>query len=350
MAEKRILIVKMSAIGDVVHTIPAARAIKTAYPDSYLGWVIEDWAAPIIEGNPDIDAIFKVPKTAWKRSRSFFGKLADILALRRQLRQHRFEIAFDFQGLTKSGFAARLSGAKTRIGFGDENSREVNFLFLNKRLKVPPEKVHVVDKNLHLLTAIGIDGARAAFTLPFDDGDDRPVREFLEKRGLEEKNFAVINPGAGWITKRWENDRFGAVARYLHERRHLRSVLTWAGDKEKRMVDEIFAAAGGAAVIAPSTNLKELAALLSKAAIFIGCDTGPTHMAACFDIPVVALFGAAGAARNGPYSARAVSIQKALPCSPCWKRRDCPREVQCMKDITVREVTEAAERVLGEGT
>ena len=297
----RILIVRLTAIGDCLHGLPVLCALRDAFPAAHLSWVVEGRTADLLRRHPALDAVVQVPRR-WLKS-----PIA-VWRARQQLRALRPDVAIDLQGLTKSAIAAWLSGAPTRIGYSGRDGRELS-RWLNNTL-VEPMMTHVVDRNLELLRPLDIGSDEIRFGLPRFAGDALAIGRFLRDRGLE-SGFALINVGAGWPSKLWPAARFAEVARYLGERYHLRSVITWAGDEERLWADQIIVSAGAFAHMAPPTSLTELGALCQQAKLFIGCDTGPLHLAAAVGTRSVALFGPTNARRNGPYGERHIVLQKA---------------------------------------
>jgi lipopolysaccharide heptosyltransferase I len=296
----RILIVRLTAIGDCLHGLPVLCALRDAMPDAHLSWVVEGRTAELLARHPAVDAVVQVPRR-WLKSP------VAIWRARRQLQALRPDVAIDLQGLTKSAIAAWLSGAPVRIGFAGRDGREAS-RWLNNTL-IEPMMTHVVDRNLELLRPLDILPDAIRFGLPAFSGEAPAVARYLRDRGLE-SGFALINVGAGWPSKRWPADRFAEVARYLGERYHLRSVIAWAGAEERLSADQIVVSAGAFAHLAPPTSLTELAALCQRAKFFIGCDTGPLHLAAAVGTPSIALFGPTSARRNGPYGEPHIVVQK----------------------------------------
>ena len=293
-------------------------------------------------GHPELDHLYIFQKK-WRRS---FPRrlLSDIVPFFRRLRAIKYDWAIDFQGLTKSGLAAYFSRARRVVGFGDTDGRELNKLFTN--VKVSPEKgAHVVEKNLALLQPLDIHDSKPEFVFPDTSGA-------LDDSLVPDSPFAIVNPGAGWITKRLPLNTLANVGVELSNRVKIKVIVTWGpGEKDMaRKLTRIIQARGGNAFLAPPTDLRQLCALISKTSLFIGGDTGPTHIAAAMGIPVVSFFGSSDARRNHPYGRHCITIQKTkLPCVPCWKTR-CPlkgdRHLACLKAITSEDLFRAALRVL----
>ena len=198
----RILVVRLSAIGDVIHGLPILNALRAAYPKAHLGWVVSGKAGDLLEGHPALDELIRIPRR-WLRSPR------EAWALRRRLKASRYEIALDLQGLTKSAMVARLSGAAIRIGFAGIDGRELSGWLNNERVRATA--AHVIDRNLELLQPLGIIEPGVQFNLPESTIDAATADGILNQAGIH-RPFAIINPGAGWPSKLWPTDRFAAVA------------------------------------------------------------------------------------------------------------------------------------------
>ncbi|MXX75510.1 MAG: glycosyltransferase family 9 protein [Holophagales bacterium] len=337
----RVLLVRLSAIGDCIHAAPVASAIRRAHPDAFIGWAVQEPAATLLRGYAGVDRFHLYPR----RASGVAAHLDALRHFRRELRSSRYDAALDVQGLTKSGLVAWWSGARRRIGFRGGpamGSRELNALFLNRRFIVDLDVSHVVDRNLALLRASGLAGAAspvAEWRLP-EYAESGPL-SFLEHHGLSDGRYAVVSPGTIWRTKRWPPRRFAAAVRRLGGDRGLPVVVAWAGGEERRAAEEIVAAGEGCRVLlAPPTDLRELATLLRRAALFLGCDSGPAHLAAALGVPCVSVFGPTDPARNGPYGPRsaAVRLDQKLDCQPCW-RRTCSRgDFACLERLDADRV------------
>lgn len=489
----RVLIVRLSALGDVVHGLPVLAALRDALPSAFIGWVVEEKpASSLLERHPDLDRLFVVPRKWMKAPRV-------VWRLRRELREARFDCVVDLQGLTKSAFAARLSGAACRIGPARPDARELAPWLNNLRVNPdrsapalpprlaaaleaarrprradaplrsnaaspedspatgnaaadgvadgdaagvpvirmadrpgmlppepfrPPERaeprgaVHVVDRGLSLLRPLGIHRPAARFPLPDFEDETRRMDAWLAENGLDRPvnapddgaggsgsggggaivpngplvafagigamatgkgacgrwRFAVVNPGAGWPSKLWPPERYAEVAVRLWKDWRLPSAVAWAGASERGMAEEIVAranealaggVAGGAAAsgsgeggnadaagayvrILPSTTLPELAALLRRARLFVGSDTGPLHLAVAASCPSVGLFGPMPAERNGPYGPPHAAVQRRRMTGNSRQRRKAGPEA--MLAISVDDVATACAEVLRRST
>jgi lipopolysaccharide heptosyltransferase I len=330
----RILIVRLTAIGDVIHTIPVLSALRAALPDAYLGWVVEGRCGELLRGHACLDQMINV-RRKWLRSPRA------VRDLRRQLRDLNFDIAIDVQGLSKSAIAAKLSGAPRRIGYGGKDGREIS-QFLNNDL-VEPAATHVIERNLQLLRALDIHDPQVDYGIREWDDDVRMIEQFLHRSELAGR-FVLLHPGAGWPSKLWPTVRFAAVARYLAEERGLPSVVAWAGDTELALAQDIVAHAGGHARLAPATSLTELASLARRARIAVASDTGPLHLAVAVGTPSVGLFGPMAHERNGPYGPEHIAIQNARIHGGSRQRRRATNAT--MLAISVNEVCAACGTLL----
>ena len=336
-ATPRILICRLSAVGDVLHGLPVLNALRAAFPQALLAWVVDRRMQALLQEHPALDELIVVSRR-WLRSPG------EVWQLRRRLRQLRFDVSIDLQGLSKSAIAAWLSGAKRRIGFGDENGRELSRWLNNERIRT--SAVHIIDRNLELLRPLGIEHPAVRFDLPEAPADARTVEAFLQTAGLQ-AGFAILNPGAGWPSKLWPWERYAAVARHLGEVCRLPSVVVWGGASERQWAEQIVAQSAGHATLAPPTSLRELAALARRARLLVGSDTGPLHLAVAVGTACVGLYGPMSAQRNVPYGPQHIALQKMwLDDSQRNRRHASPT---LMEAIDVGTVCQACEEVLRRG-
>ena len=334
MPAPRILIVRLSAIGDVVHGLPVLNALRDAVPQAHLAWLVEGRAADLLRGHRALDELIVVPRR-WLKSPS------EVWKLWRRLRASRFDVSIDLQGLSKSALAARLSGARRRLGFAGVDGREIS-RWLNSELVLPTAE-HVIDRNLELMGPF-INGPRVArFDLPESPADAAFARQVRSELGLT-GSYAVINPGAGWPSKLWPPDRFAAVARHLGQARSLGTLVVWGGEQERTWAGEIVAASAGHARLAPPTTLCQLASLVRGARLFVGSDTGPLHIAVAVGTPCVGLFGPMPARRNGPYGPQHIAVQQVCLTGTSRERRTAGPE--SMLAISVAHATAACDELL----
>jgi heptosyltransferase-1 len=340
MKVMKILIIKLSAIGDVVQTLPALEAIKKRYPDSEITWVVEEAAAGILEGHPLIDRLLVSHRRAWLRMLRNPLKAAkgvvDITRFIKDLRSVRYDIAIDFQGLSKSGMLIGLARAARKIGF--DKTRELSYLFLNERLPAYDIEKHALDRYLDVARYLGANEPFSSCTLPIER-EVSAIRMKIEGMHLQGRPLVVVNPVARWKTKLWLERNFADLADRLVKEK--KAVVIFTGSTADRAVNErIISMMKETAVNwAGETTLKELAALASLSALFITTDTGPMHLAAAAGAKVLALFGPTAPWRTGPYGSSHVVVRTGIACSPCFKRT-CEIGVRCMEEITVEEVME----------
>jgi len=330
----RIVIVRLSAIGDVMHGLPVACALRDTLPDAEIGWVVEGRAADLLAGHRAIDHLVRVPRK-WLKSP------AEAARLRRTLRAFAPQVAIDVQGLTKSAVAARLSGARRRIGFDGVDGREFS-RWLNNEL-VLPTATHVVDRNLQLLQPLGIEETAVRFDLPGNPADETFAEQCVSQHGNAGR-FAIINPSAGWPSKRWPPERFGQVACHLGHRHQMPTLVVWAGEQEHRMAETIVETSSGHARLAPPTSLTGLVALCRRASLFVSADTGPLHVAVAAGARAIGLFGPVPHQRNGPYGPGNLSLQKATLGGGSRQRRNASNET--MLAIQVQDACSACDQIL----
>ena len=331
----RILIVRLSAIGDVIHGLPVLCALRAALPNAFLGWVVEGRTGDLLEGHPALDVLVRVPRRWLKSPR-------EVWRLRRRLRDLAFETSIDLQCLTKSGVAAWLSGAPRRIGKAGADARELSRWFHNE--SVPCGGNHVIEHYLDLLRPLGIKSPTVRFDLPERADDARTVDAFLQAQGLAGEPFALLNPGAGWPAKMWPAERYGQLARHLAARHGLPSVAVWGVPEERPLAEAIVAAGNGHARLAPPTSMTELAALCRRAALFVGSDTGPMHLAVAVGTPTISLHGPSRAEWCGAYGPHNIRLQSSLTPSDDYKRQGA--DDAAMRAIEIETVESACDDIL----
>ncbi|MFO7693646.1 MAG: glycosyltransferase family 9 protein [Vicinamibacterales bacterium] len=330
---RSILIVRLGALGDLVHAVPAAAALRAAWPDASIDWLVDGRYAAFLDLVPVIN-----------RRIILGGAGGPLVPVVRALRRARYDLAIDFQGLLKSAVIARLAGATQTAGFIRGQLREpLAGVFYTRR--VPgDDSGHVVRKNLSLVEALGAGAGEVASPLRTTPSIvPGQVRQLLKIAAGG--RFAIINPGAGWPNKQWPADRFGAIAAHLRARHGLPTIVTW-GPGDQPLAGIVAAASSGAAEVAPATSVADLVELARAAAIFVAGDTGPMQLAAAVGTPVVGLFGPTSPLRNGPWNADDGWVSRFDDCE-CHHKRRCRREVPCIHTITVDEVANAVDRRLG---
>jgi len=339
---KRILIIRLSSLGDIIHTLPAFHALRTAFPDAQIDWLVEKKMAFLLSLIKGINNILEV-NTAWIKQNPFSPKPwihhGNLIAA---LRKRRYNYSLDFQGLLKTGLLSCLSGAENRFGFSKNLAREYPVhWFYNRRLDIAPDRLHVVDINLQLAKMAGGRDASTRIELSTPPEDENLVEALIGRNGLDA--FVVINPGGGWPTKRWEPRRYGLLAARIQKDLHL-SVVVTTGPGEEALFKEIAQSCGVPLPQHFQLPFSQLIPLFRRARLIIGGDTGPFHLACALGTPVVGIFGPTSPDRNGPWNGAGEAVVKRLPCSFCGGRK-CSTQIKCM-DIPVDDVFESIARCL----
>lgn len=344
----RILLVRLSAFGDCLHAVPTLVALRRHFPSAEIGWAIEDLGHSLLRGHPMVDHFHLYPRRAFQGSETTVSSgIRSMRQFRKELAAVQYEVCIDLQGLTKSGMVAWWSGAKRRIGFKGAESREFNLVFNNERVEPPADAVHIVEKNLSLLKPLGVTiPVKPDWVLPSFEEEAEGMRPFLEKCGLLNPDgsfrpYAVINPGATWFTKRWPPESFGQVAKGLVESQNLPVVVPWHGEEELKAAQTISGLGGPQAFLAPDTDLRQLAALIAPAILFVGNDSGPLHLAVALGVNSVAIFGATDPLRNGPYGAMHRMQTGGVDCHPCWKTTCARHDRACLIWVKPEKVLES---------
>jgi len=338
---KSILIVKLSAIGDVVHTLPLLEVLRKCYPGARIDWVVEEDASQIIERHEALDQVIVSRRKTWQREILRPGKLGrvarEVRDFIRGLRSTEYDLVIDLHGLLKSGILTGLSRGKRKIGFsfGTEGSS----LFLTERAHEVDMDRHALERYLQTIEILGCARDSWEGKIPIGPGDQESVDRIIYERGLNRATLVAINPVAKWETKLWDDPKFASLADRIAGELGCRVIFTGSGTDRPALEGIIGAMKSEAINLAGTTNLRELAYLYSRCALLVSTDTGPMHIAAAMGCPVIALFGPTAPWRTGPYGKGHTVIREAMDCSPCFKRRCSHRS--CMKDISVERVFEA---------
>ncbi|MBC8199087.1 MAG: lipopolysaccharide heptosyltransferase I [Desulfobacteraceae bacterium] len=340
-----ILIVKLSAIGDVIHTLPALNAVRKQYPDAHITWLVEEATYSVIKGHKALDRIIVSRRKRWLKGlagRFCVKNFREACGFIKQLRDTNYDIILDFQALLKSGVLIELARGGRKIGFDKGmDHQEHSYIFLNERIKPVDMEVHALTRGMMLLESIGIKSRETVFNVPISEQDRDAANDLLMQHGIKApKPLVAINPMAKWETKLWDNLKFANLADRLIEQANADVIFTGSREDSKAIEDIISNMKAKASNLAGRTDLKTLAALYEKTSIVVSTDTGPMHLAAAIGTPVVALFGPTAPWRTGPFGPGHKIIRADMECSPCFKRQ-C-KTIDCMKQITVDQVFEAA--------
>lgn len=336
-----ILIVKLSAIGDVIHTLPSLAALRELYPDAHITWVVEEAASGLVVGHPLLDEVIIVRRKSWiklVKAGKYKAAWNDASAFLSELRRRPYDLVIDFHGLFKSAVIVFLSGGKRKLGY--DSWQELSCLFYNEKIHEDMNK-HAADRYLDFPRHLGANIRKAEFILPLTQETKAQAQKLLDKYCLRERQFIAVNPVAYWETKLWDNEKFAKLGDLIKKELKLDVVFTGSKKEDAEAITSRMTAKG--INIGGETSLPELAEIYKSAACVITTDSGPMHLAAAAGTPVVALFGPTNPARTGPYGSGNTVIRADLPCSPCLLKK-CPTK-QCMEDITPEQVFEEAKKI-----
>ena len=328
----KILIVRLGALGDLVHALPVAAALRRAFSHSRIDWLVDVRHRELLDLVPVLDRRIAINTSS----------AGSLLAVIKDLRRSRYDVALDLQGLLKSAALARASGALGVIGFPRELLREeLASLFYTETAGV--DATHVIRKNLSMLKTLGVEVARIEF--PLEGRTPEIAAAARRSLGLGDADrFAIINPGAAWPNKRWPPVYFGEVAAGLAKRHGLRSIVLW-GPGEKDLADTVVAASHDSAAVSPGTTLGELVSLARAASVMVSGDTGPIHVAGAVGTPLVGIYGPTNPDRNGPWTSQDLTVSRFGNCE-CHYQRQCHAKRWCLLDVSPRDVLELVDQRL----
>jgi lipopolysaccharide heptosyltransferase I len=328
---ERFLVVRLTALGDILHTLPAVAALRAAHPAAQIDWVVDRKWAPVLQESPAVNEV--IPFDSWS--------VSGAVSCLRRLQRGQYSCAVDFQGLHKSSVLALLSGAPRRIGFDRGSAREAGAaLFYTER--VVPTGRHVAEMNYSLAERAGASRPeQPEYPLRIPVESAASVETLLEERGI--RDYIVVSPGGSWRAKCWPAERFGEFCRES-QRRHGLPAIVVRGPGEEALAESVCRAAAPAEPFIMATTVGELMALLACARCVVAADSGPLHLAAALGAPVVGLYGPTDPARNGPFVPGAAILTAARPQEISYKRRMAPSAA--MLRITVEQVLAAADSCL----
>ena len=341
----KILVIKLSAIGDVIHSLPFLEVLKMTFPFSTIDWVVEEDAAGIVQDHPDIDTLLVFPRKGWikrfakKNEYCSIGK--EVAGFLKVLKKKRYDIVIDLQGLLKSGILTFIARGKRKIGLN--GGREASSIFINEKVVVPDPNIHALERYLYIARYLGATQPRWGGRVPIDATDTRYINDLLQ--GIDEKPLIAVNPMAKWETKLWGLDRFASLVDRIKETLGAEVIFT-GSESDRKPIETILSKMNTRVLnFAGKSTLKELACLYERCAIVISTDTGPMHLAAAMNNPVVvALFGPTSPLKTGPYGPRHRVLRTGIECSPCFKKKCI--DMSCMKEITVDMVFNIVKEVL----
>jgi heptosyltransferase-1 len=329
---RRVLIIKPSAIGDVVHTLPVLALLRRCWPAALIDWLVTPACAGLLEGHPLLNEVIRFERREYGRSWRSPRTLAALLAFAKGLRERQYDLVIDLQGLFRSGWLAWAARAPVRVGLSD--AREGARWFYTHRVPVGTPERHAIERYLCVTQALGCGRGPVEFPFATDERDREQVAALAPER------YAVLLPGTNWPTKRWPVERFTGLVEPLRERLGLSAVVA-GGPTETDLGAKIAAAAPGVIDLTGRTSLRQLVALLERAALVVANDSGPMHIAAALGRPLVTPFGPTNPVRTGPYGRMDCVIRLDIPCSPCYSRR-CSHQ-SCLQWLGVEPVVRLAE-------
>lgn len=330
MDDQRFLILRMGALGDIVHTLPAVCALRESFPRARIDWLVDERWAPVLDENPCIDHVVTVNRGSWR----------NVIDGVRRLRAAKYTMAIDFQSLYRSAILGWLSGAPKRLGFERQYVRESGAALFYTRA-THPHSAHKVEHNLELARAAGARGVSVCFPLPAVAKETEEVKRILAAKSVEK--YFVLSPGGGWGAKCWPAERYGELHRELAKKYGWQGIVSF-GPGERELAGKVLRSAGVPPPVVEMFNLKQLIALLRGASLMVAGDTGPLHLASALGTPVVGLYGPTDPVRNGPFSVGDIVVRKAQPEETTY--RHSSDISPAMLEISVGDVLDAVERRL----
>ncbi|MCI4624568.1 MAG: lipopolysaccharide heptosyltransferase I [Candidatus Magnetoovum sp. WYHC-5] len=320
----KILIVKPSSLGDVVHGLCVLKPLQDKFPDSQIHWVIAKGLEDIINDNTIVQHTWVIDKDKWKQLSKLKNTIHEIKSLSTALKTERFDVVIDLQGLLRSGIISKITGAPVRIGFA--NAREASTLFYTHKVKTKND-IHAVDRYLQLVQALGCNTENVSFPLPAIP--PTPLTQHFTKG-----QYIVMVPGARWQSKRWPAWNFGRLAAMFNDK-----TIFVGSAAEQDIANEAMTYAHGNAVdLVGKTTLKELIKLIEGAKFMVTNDTGPMHIGAALGVPVFAIFGPTAAFKTGPYGQHSWVLTTNAKCSPCFLKT-C-HDLHCLRNLSFTHVYE----------
>lgn len=340
----RILIIKPSSLGDVIHTLPLLKALRDQFPRAYIAWLVSPEFKDIIEDNPYLDQVFLFHKERWDNPYRIPLTIKEFFSLIRQIQRQRFQMVIDVQGLFRSSIVAYFSRAHYRLGF--ENAREFSPIFYTRKVPVLNLEVHAVDRYLSLLPGSKDRSPKPEFFLDIPEPVKDNIRHILQQNQIDlNKDIFLLNPGAKWSTKRWPAKNYAHLAQCLYDQFGGHIILI-GGKEDQPLAEEIASYSRiSITILTGKTSLRQLAALMQMATLLITNDSGPMHLANAVGTPLVAIFGPTNPTRTGPYQGNYLVVQRELPCIPCYLKK-CPTGQECLQELGVDQAMAAIQQIM----
>lgn len=338
----RILLIKPSSLGDIVHALPVLHGLRVRYPEACINWLVSSSCAPLIADHPDLDEVLLFDRRRFGRLGRSLSATRAFLEFLRELRSRHYDLVIDLQGLFRSGFLAWASRARVRLGFAA--AREASWLFYTHRLAPSPTIQHAVEKNYSVAGVLGFADVPIKISLPLAEADHASAASLLrEARLSDESPFVAVVPGTRWETKLWSTERFAETVNAIQDGENVPCVLL-GGPEEVMRGDAIAKGCRNRPInLTGRTNLRQLTAILERAALVLTQDSAAAHLAAALDRPLVCLIGPTNPNRTGPYRRNEDVIRLDLHCAPCYLRRlsQCGYQHRCMRDLSTELVVTA---------
>ena len=339
---KNILLIKLSSLGDVIHALPALHTLRRLYPKAHITWIVEEKCKDLLYNNPDLDELIVVRIRHWRRHwnlqswREFKASL--------KLIRGRFDLVIDMQGLIKTGVIAFLTQAPRVVGFDKQDCRELpNAWFTHEKVPYMGKQVHVVDRYMGMIKALGADTVSIEFPLVVPEAAEAHIEAYWKANPeLSAKPIIAIHHGVGFPTKQWPMERFAQLGDRIVKELGFNVMLTW-GPGEEDAVQKLSSQMKEKHWVSPKNTLHESIAMLKRMSLCIGCDTGPMHLSAAQGVPTVTLFGPTNPVYSRPHGSNHEVVVKLQPCSFCHKH-SCPTQIECMTAITVDNVFSSVQK------
>src|SRR4030043_1461270 len=351
MESQRILVLRLSAVGDVIRTLPAVKALKEHVPSSSITWIVEEPSQAFLKSQPGVDEVVLLPRKRWTRGikslKGIWGTIGEMRGFVKDLRRREFDVVLDFHGILKSGILSFLSGSAKRVGYDRRSTKEGNFLFSNVKVSLPPERISRFQRNLLLLKGMGIEVEEPTYSLHIPPLDREYIESFFKASSASlHRPLIAIHPGTSpkALFKRWMPDRYAQLADRMVRELNASVFFTW-GDGELEGVEGIRKKMKELSFLGHKTeSLTQLGEVYRNCDLYIGGDTGPMHIASLVGIPAVVIYGPTDPIENEPMGNH-IKVRKEVGCNPCHEY-SC-RELLCIQGISADEVFKATKEILG---